>query len=243
GRIAKIRYEIPTGRSSLEVMRNYENALKAKGFEVVFGCVDRACFRGALHDPYLLGQQVDTDNGDSSLYFDRVRYMLVRLGRSEAPVYAGILTGEDKQRITAFVTVAEVKAMDDDKIVFLDAGEMGQAIAEKGRVSLYGVLFDYDKDIPRPQSQPTLAEIAKLLKGKAGLRLEIVGHTDGHGTPEYNMDLSRRRAANITAALVRDYGIPAGRLTSSGAGLASPIAPNHTSQGRARNRRVELVAK
>jgi len=73
--------------------------------------------------------------------------------------------------------------------------------------------------------------------------VKIVGHTDNQGSAEYNMTLSERRAANVAAALVRDYGIAAGRLSSAGAGLTQPIAPNDTEDGRAKNRRAELVAQ
>jgi OOP family OmpA-OmpF porin len=84
-------------------------------------------------------------------------------------------------------------------------------------------------------------EIAKLLQEKP--ELKIVGHTDNKGTPEYNLDLSSRRAANVVVALTGSYGIAADRLTSEGAGLTQPIASNDTEEGRAKNRRVELVAQ
>jgi OOP family OmpA-OmpF porin len=119
-------------------------------------------------------------------------------------VHVGILTLEDKQRITAFVLVVEGKAMEGDKIPFLDAGKIGQGIAQAGKVSLYGILFDHDKDVLRPESAATLAEIAKLLNENSELRIEVVGHTDGLGTPDYNMDLSQRRAARVAAALTGD---------------------------------------
>ncbi|WP_425311732.1 OmpA family protein [Microvirga massiliensis] len=85
--------------------------------------------------------------------------------------------------------------------------------------------------------------MAKLLRENAKLRLNIIGHMDNRGTPDYNMNLSRRRAAGVVAALVRDYRIAADRPASSGAGLTSPVAPNDTDEGRARNRRVELLAR
>lgn len=243
GRITKIRYEIPTGRSSLEVMRNYEGALKQKGFEVVFACVDQACFKGNLKDPYLLGEQLDPDNGVSTLYFDRVRYMLSKLSRPQGAIYAAILTGDSQERVTAFVSVVEEKAMEGEKIATIDSGQIEKALGADGRVSIYGILFDYDKDLVRPESKPALIEIAKALSANPTLRVEIVGHTDNRGTAEYNRDLSERRAANVAAALTREHGIAAGRLSASGAGLSAPIASNDTEEGRARNRRVELIAK
>lgn len=243
GRVTKIRYEIPTGRSSLEVMRNYESALKAKGFEVVFACVDQACFRGKLKDPYLLGEQLDPDNGVSTLYFDRARYMLAKLSRPQGAVYAAVLTGDSQERVTTFVSVVEEKAMEGDKIATIDSGQIEKALGADGRVSIYGILFDYDKDVVRPESKPALIEIAKALSANPTLRVEIVGHTDNRGAADYNLDLSRRRAANVAAALTREHGVAAGRLTSSGAGLGAPVASNDTEEGRARNRRVELIAR
>jgi outer membrane protein OmpA-like peptidoglycan-associated protein len=243
GRVTKIRYEIPAGRSSLEVMRNYDNALKGRGFTSVFNCVDKACFKGVLQDPYLLGEQVDADNGDSGLYSGRVRYALMRLDRAGGPVYVSLLAGEDKERITAFVTVVEAKPMAGEKIVFIDAGEMEREISQHRRVSLYGIVFDFDKDALRPESKPTLDEIAKLLRQRPNLRLDIVGHTDNRGTAEYNINLSQRRAANVLSALVYQYGIAPVRLSSRGAGFTAPVASNETEEGRAKNRRVELVAQ
>ena len=243
GRVTKIRYEIPAGRSSLEVIRNYQAALAAHGFEIAFRCADQACFEGKLRDPYLLGQQLDTDNGDSTLYFDHARYFLARLDRPDGPVYASILTGEDKQRTTAFVLVVEPKPIEGDKIAFVNASEMAKAFADRDRISLYGITFDFDRAELRPESRPTLDEIAKLLNTQPALRLEIVGHTDNRGAPDYNLDLSRRRAASVVAALTGDYGIAPQRLSASGAGMTAPVASNDTPEGQAKNRRVELVAK
>jgi OOP family OmpA-OmpF porin len=81
-----------------------------------------------------------------------------------------------------------------------------------------------------PESKPTLDEIAKLLREKSDLRLDIIGHTDNRGTPDYNMNLSRCCAAIVVAALIRDYEIAADWLGSSGAGLTSPVATNDTDE-------------
>ena len=81
------------------------------------------------------------------------------------------------------------------------------------------------------------------MKQDAELKLQIIGHTDNKGTDEYNLDLSKRRAARVVEALVTDYGISSDRLSSSGAGATSPVASNDDEEGRAKNRRVELLAK
>lgn len=240
GAVTQIRYEIPKGRSSLEVMRNYEQALTANGFAPMFSCADQACFTGSLQDPYLLGQQIDTANGMPSAYFDHARYLLASRAGSEGTVYASILTGEDKDQVTAFVKVVEAKGMEADKIVFKDAADMQAAIEDSGSVDLYGILFDTDQDSLQPESKPTLEGIAKLLTANPDLSVEIVGHTDNVGGADYNLDLSNRRAASVVTALTQDYGISAARLASSGAGLTAPVASNVTEDGRTQNRRVEL---
>jgi OOP family OmpA-OmpF porin len=108
-------------------------------------------------------------------------------------------------------------------------------------VALYGVYFDNDKDSLRADSQPTLQEIAKLLTANPKLKLQVVGHTDNEGTPDYNLDLSRRRSASVVRALTSSYSVPASRLSSFGCGPYSPVGSNETEDGRAKNRRVELV--
>ncbi|MEO8011756.1 MAG: OmpA family protein, partial [Dokdonella sp.] len=91
--------------------------------------------------------------------------------------------------------------------------------------------------------RPTLEEIAKLLRDDASLHLTVVGHTDAKGANDYNLDLSRRRAANVSAALVSGYSVDRERLQSRGAGAGEPVASNDDEEGRAKNRRVELVRR
>jgi OmpA family len=104
-------------------------------------------------------------------------------------------------------------------------------------------LFDFDKDVIKPESKPTLDEIAALLNGKPDLKVKIVGHTDNQGMADYNLNLSKRRAASVVAALTGPYGIAADLLTSEGMGASQPVDTNDTDAGRAKNRRVELVAQ
>jgi OOP family OmpA-OmpF porin len=243
GKVAQIRYELPEGRSALEVIRNFETALKTKGFTVLFACADSECLTGSMKDLYLLGEQLDPENNISTAYSGHARYLLAKLDRPEGAVYASILVGEEQGNGVAFVKVVEVKPMEGDKIEFLKSAEMQSSIEKSGSVNLYGIQFDFDKDTLRPDSKPTLDEIAKLLNGKAALKLKIVGHTDDKGKADYNQSLSERRAASVVASLVKDYGIDGARLSSEGAGMTKPLVPNDTDENRAKNRRVELVAQ
>jgi outer membrane protein OmpA-like peptidoglycan-associated protein len=128
----------------------------------------------------------------------------------------------------------------EQKMTFVNADEMKREIQDKGKVALYGITFDTDKDVVKPESQQTIAEIVKLLKNDAALKIHVVGHTDNQGKLDYNLDLSRRRVANVVRALTAQ-GIAADRLDSFGAGVYAPIESNQTEDGRSKNRRVELI--
>jgi OmpA-OmpF porin, OOP family len=115
------------------------------------------------------------------------------------------------------------------------------ALAELGRASTQGILFDTGSDHIRPESTPTLREIGEMLRQHSDLRLLIEGHTDSVGDAAANQSLSDKRAAAVKQYLVSTYGVDAVRLESRGLGATRPIAPNDTSEGRQNNRRVELV--
>lgn len=110
-----------------------------------------------------------------------------------------------------------------------------------GRIVLYGIYFDSSSDRLKRESAATLAEIAAVLRRNAGWAITVEGHTDSLGGDASNLDLSRRRAASVKQALVSDYGIDAARLRTAGFGASRPKDTNDTLEGRARNRRVELV--
>jgi outer membrane protein OmpA-like peptidoglycan-associated protein len=112
-------------------------------------------------------------------------------------------------------------------------------LRKQKRLALYGIRFDSGKDVVRPESEATLAEVAALLKQDPGLRLLVEGHTDSTNTDAYNLDLSERRARAVVAELVK-RGADGARLQAKGFGKSRPVADNATAQGRALNRRVEV---
>ncbi len=114
------------------------------------------------------------------------------------------------------------------------------ALAEKGRVATQGIYFDTGSDRIRPESTPTLKEIAAMLNDHADLKLTIEGHTDNVGNAASNQTLSEKRAAAVVAYLTAQ-GIDAARLSAKGLGATKPTDSNDTPEGRQNNRRVELV--
>lgn len=123
------------------------------------------------------------------------------------------------------------------------ADDLAKQLAATGSVALHNILFDTGKSTIKPESAPAIATIAEVLKADDALKLEIQGHTDNVGAAAANLKLSQDRAAAVKAALVSTHSIAAARLTTAGFGDTKPIGDNKTEEGRAQNRRVELVKK
>lgn len=246
GQVTSITYRSAKERSTLEVFRAYQDALAAGDFEVLFECTGVEC-GGRNFNHATSGYRFS--GGAFAENHKEQRYLAARLARAEGDVYVAIHTarntssgGANKDAVYTQVDVVERKARD-SKVVVIKAGEMADRIGSEGRVALYGIHFDTDSAGIKPESRPTLDEIGKLLADASELKLLVVGHTDDQGGFDYNIDLSRRRAAAVVDALVDDYGVARARLKSWGVGFSAPTASNATEDGRARNRRVELVPR
>ena len=125
--------------------------------------------------------------------------------------------------------------------IVADATAFANDIGSTGHAAVYGIFFDTGLADIKPESAQAIGEIAALLKADPSLRLFVVGHTDATGTIEGNLSLSQARAEAVLQALVRDHSIAASRLRAHGCGQFAPVASNDSEQGRAENRRVELV--
>lgn len=136
------------------------------------------------------------------------------------------------------VIVVETGAMKQD--VVADAAALSASIAATGKAAVYGIYFDTGKSVVKPESTPALEEITKLMKQNGSLTLYVVGHTDNVGALDYNLKLSADRADAVVKALI-GRGIVASRLKGAGVGPYCPVASNRAEEGKAKNRRVELV--
>lgn len=162
----------------------------------------------------------------------------------QGTTYAGI-TGCGARRKQACLEtwhqIIRVAAMQPSVVV--SAEQIASAMTESGRVTFYGLYFDSGKAVLRPDSAPSLEEMARWLQSHAQARVYIVGHTDMQGHAEQNVTLSRQRAAAVVEALATRHGIAADRLGSEGVGPYAPVASNADEAGRAKNRRVEMVMR
>jgi len=137
------------------------------------------------------------------------------------------------------LTIVEKEVMKQE--VVANAEAMGNDINATGHVSIYGIYFDTGKSEIKPESDTAIAEIATLLQSNAALKLYVVGHTDNVGSFDANMQLSKDRADAVAKALSGKHGIAVERLKPYGVGSLAPVTSNDTEDGRAKNRRVELV--
>ncbi|GHV48958.1 hypothetical protein FACS1894181_06250 [Bacteroidia bacterium] len=121
------------------------------------------------------------------------------------------------------------------------APDVRSKLLTEGKLVSYGIYFDSGKDVVKPESYGSVKVIADVLKENPDVRIRILGHTDTDGKADANLDLSKRRAAAVKNYLAKEFGIDAGRIETDGKGQTEPVAPNNTTEGKAKNRRVEFV--
>jgi len=242
GQMVRIVFKVPAGKSSsLEVYRNYENELKEKGWELVTSGPSEVSAYDVLNQQGL-ALNVAAIFLRKPFYIYAVKHdpggdVHLAVTIAEVTAESGSFSAEE---VIASVDSIQVKPVA-NKMVDGTASDMAKEIVSSGHVNLYGIYFDFDKADIKPQSKSTLDEVGKLLTNDPSLRLQVVGHTDNQGTAEYNNKLSMRRAQAVVKELTTTYNITVNRLEPSGAGFTKPVASNDTEEGRAKNRRVELV--
>jgi len=253
GALTRLWYESAGDTSTAELIRNYQNEVQAAGGVTLYdsGRDENFKSRSCFLCPYSWNE-IKTSRSTytfSAAEVATARLASFRIPRPQGDLYVvveAVQWAKDSKDYKAVkgayaaVDIIEVGAMKQN-MVTVSAGEMSKAIAATGRVALYGILFDTAKADIKPDSKPALDEIAKLLKAEPALKLRVVGHTDNQGTLESNIALSKRRAEAVNAALASQYAIAANRLAAYGVADLAPVASNAAEDGRAKNRRVELV--
>ncbi len=251
GKVTRILYEIPTDRTALEIFRNYEAALERGEFEILFsgaGEEELGRFGEAMYKEryFASGVVAGPRRGDIGHHLAGAtdqHYLAAKTSLRGQDVYVSVFVGGGSIHTPnpiALVNVVEVDVIDLD---LLSAGELMEQIRATGKALVYGIYFDTGSYEIKPESEPMLQEIAELLGENPEMHLYVVGHTDDQGSFDYNMTLSRNRAQAVVDRLAYHYGADRERLQAVGVGPAAPESTNETAQGRATNRRVELVKK
>lgn len=243
GKVTHNGYVIKGGKSTLEVMRNYEQALTQGGFQTVFKCGDRASCGEDMDRLVILSRKMAPGGFPSSFNADS-RYILAKRETPEGAVHAVVFVMNDPSngRVNVYQQVIETKSMATGQVQVFSAVALKQGLEAEGKVAVYGIYFDSANADIKPESKPSLDEMVQLLTNNKTLKVYIVGHTDNVGTLATNLDLSLRRAEAVVRALV-SMKIDAARLAGKGVASLAPVASNSTETGRAKNRRVELVVQ
>jgi outer membrane protein OmpA-like peptidoglycan-associated protein len=230
GKVFVVSYKLKDGvtpPSALQIIRNFENATRAAGGTVL----------GDFVGPFAAGIKEDMERfmkdapGGSSY----TRYANLKFTKGASETWVNVAASDEYHDYN--IVVVERQAMAQDVCV----NEMVDRLNKDGFIALY-VNFDTNKTTIKPDSAKILDDAAAVLKAAPALSILVGGHTDNVGTPEANLKLSDERAKAVTAALV-ERGIAASRLTPQGFGQTQPVADNRLEEGRAKNRRVELVKK
>jgi outer membrane protein OmpA-like peptidoglycan-associated protein len=237
GHVTYIHYEIPGTASTLQVLRNYQSALKRSGFQQLYVC-ERPCIDGNLSELKGLLKARNLYLND----FEENAYLAEQRGNTYVSM-ALASEGSGNAPIDLFLFVIDKAGLDDGKMAVTGDSPIAQSLARDGRVDVYGFQFDTNQAVLKPGSDATLTELATVLKDNPALQLDVVGHTDNVGGDDANQRLSQARAEAVAQALTQRYGIGASRINASGRGATQPVADNTTEAGRARNRRVEIVAR
>jgi outer membrane protein OmpA-like peptidoglycan-associated protein len=233
--------------NTITVVGGTEGTSNDKSLEIGWGHNGLATTGGGLENQWIASKDADkeryvghpasfrilADGNNLKAYVDEKRlanFPGAQFDHSKAITVK--LEGRDDEDNAVYLT--RIRVAESQKSIY-------DALSSTGRWTTQGILFDTGKSSVKPESTPTLKEIATTLKQHPDLKVEVQGHTDNVGKPDANLQLSQARADAVKQTLTTEYGVPAGQLTAKGYGDTKPTADNKTAEGRANNRRVELV--
>ena len=194
GHVTRIAYRTNPGASILEVSRNFETQLAKAGFETLVVCDSDAC-GGIPFTEAIDALPIPQMWIDGFTY----RYYASRKAESGRETYATVLVSKNNDEVYAQLVVAVVGVLQNKMV---DAAAMAEGLREKGHIALYGIYFDTDKSVVKPESRPTLDEIAKLLRAQPQANVIIVGHTDSQGKFDYRAPRKIARSAGLCESAV-----------------------------------------
>lgn len=258
GRRTRIVYLGQEDQTSLQLLRNYQRAFADYGdYTERYSCRDQECYRG------LAEGIVWSRANQIKVSFKNSNSLYIPFGNQQSPAYVyGTIAIDDRLLHVSMFTTFKVKggttgirnlpiihleileeAGFKPTLVRIEADEIVRQIGDKGSVALYGIRFELGSAAITAESAAAISEVAKAIAETPGLNVFVVGHTDNSGTLEHNRKLSQQRAQAVVADLVGTHGIAASRLTAVGVGPVAPVASNSSEEGRALNRRVQIVSQ
>lgn len=246
GKIIRIQYLIPPDEGLFKVYKNYEIALENANYNILFKSSQDEDMNWTFWNEDFFGGDMPISRLGDNFYRPMPNdgyYLCVAKGMmNNNDVYISIFINNGDEYGEQFILVTE-------EIVEVNPIETGLVTAQKitdnidrfGHIAIYGVYFETGKFDIKPESENALAEIAAFLKSDTDNNYFIIGHTDNTGDFDANMTLSENRAKAVMDYLVNTSGVNASQLKAHGVGPMCPVTSNSTDNGKARNRRVEIV--
>ncbi len=244
GAVTRIQYAVSKEHSVFEIFKSYEAALKNNGFKILLELDKTNCgvnLSEQLYNGEFNGLNALSDKKSLSTNYreGEFTYLSAKKKVNGKDVYIVVYIANWDYPLITFDAI-EVKALDNALVTVKD---LESNINEDGHIAIHHIYFDTGKFVIKPESKEVLNNIATYLKTHSDKKYLIVGHTDNVGDFEANLTLSLQRAKAVVDYLVGNYGIDGAQLKAYGDGQTAPIASNTTEKGRAKNRRVEIVAQ
>jgi len=242
GKITRIQYESQKEHSVFEIYKSYENALKNAGFEILLTLDKTNCginLQEQLYNGEFNGLNALTakESIKPSYRDGEFTYLSAKKKIDNKDVYVVIFISYWDSPLITFDAI-EVQSMDKGLV---SVNDLEKDLSKSGHIAIYDIHFDTGKSTLKSESAEALENISKYLNAHQDKKYIIVGHTDNTGDFETNLKLSKERALSVKNELVNKYGVNAEQLSAYGDGSTAPIATNTTDEGRAKNRRVEIV--
>jgi len=242
GKITFISYRQQAGLSQFQVLKNYQQTLKKNNVEILFQCQGEDGCGSKLLSRVNNGGFLDEYSRDLSAdcAMNTAAIIIAKKVLSPSKNTYFLYCFNHNYKFTVGQYIIEEKIVKTD-LVGMSADVMTSEIAAKGKVAIYGILFEHNSHEIKIDSVKVLKQIATLLNNQPTLSLYVVGHTDSQGDEQYNKTLAEKRAQAVIDTLHKNYGIAANRLQARGVGELVPVSTNNATEGRQLNRRVELV--
>lgn len=241
GATTRIQYHVPAGSAPLQVLRGFEQKLTSQGFEVAFKCTNkdnkRTDWCGPNSKPS--GVWVSQRGYDYSLKELRILYATRSDENGKAWVQVSAAQSR-KEPVFLSVVVVEDTTFE-NKII--DAEAVSTELTAQGKMAFYDILFETGSADLKPSSDATLQIISEVIQASGDLKVIVVGHTDNQGELEFNITLSQARARAVKDRLVGQFGVTDAKVSAAGVAFLAPVTSNVTAEGRALNRRVEIVVR
>jgi OmpA-OmpF porin, OOP family len=240
GKITRIQYSVGKEHSVFEVFNSYENSLKGSDFEILTTLNDKNC--GTNLQEQLYNDEFNGLNklprealnpGDDEFY-----YLAAKKNIENKNIFIVVYTAFERGDLLVTFDAIEVQALEKGLVTVKD---LNSDLSQNGHIAIYGIHFDSGKSEIKQESTQTLKNIAEFLNTHPNKKYIIAGHTDNEGNFDVNLKLSLERANAVLNELVTNYNVKVTQLKAYGDGSTAPIATNTTDEGRAKNRRVEIV--